>query len=291
MGREIRRVPLDFDWPLEKTWEGFLNPHGKPCPAAADNLCHHGETPAAQWLMAIARLLALIGDEAAAEPQQEELRARGRLFPHPYLTEWGQAPRCEMPADVRERIAAMTSSRDRVHASLAFERDNPPKLAPFTPQLAELMQKLCGEGYRPSPFSDNSYEFYRSLLRFAGVDPATWGHCKVCGGEGIDPAVKETHDAWTPTAPPEGPGWQVWETVSEGSPISPVFGTKEELIAYLVETGYSQIAAEKFCDAGWVPSAMGQTRPDGSTDFRADIEAATFFKDKDKADAEEGDRP
>lgn len=27
MGRELRRVPLDFIWPIKKTWEGFLNPH------------------------------------------------------------------------------------------------------------------------------------------------------------------------------------------------------------------------------------------------------------------------
>lgn len=26
MGRELRRVPLDFDWPLNKPWKGFLNP-------------------------------------------------------------------------------------------------------------------------------------------------------------------------------------------------------------------------------------------------------------------------
>jgi len=287
MGREIRRVALDFDWPLNETWEGFLNPHYKPCPAAAENMCHHGETPASQWLTAIAQLLALIGDQAAAEPHQEELRARGQLFPHPYLTEWGQAPRCEVPEEVRERIDAMPSSDERVRAHLVYQRSNPPKLVPFTPELVELVQKLCGEGYKPSPLHDSSYDFYRSLIRLAGVDPETWGCCKVCGGEGLDPAIEETYEAWTPTPPPEGPGWQVWETVSEGSPISPVFGTKEELIAYLVEEGYSQVAAEKFCDAGWVPSGMGRTRPDGSVDFRHDIEAATFFENGDEADAAE----
>mgnify|MGYP001570952870 CR=1 FL=1 len=26
MGREIRRVPLDFDHPLNETWPGFLSP-------------------------------------------------------------------------------------------------------------------------------------------------------------------------------------------------------------------------------------------------------------------------
>src|SRR3990172_2402065 len=29
MGREIRRVPMDFDWPLNKVWQGFINPHWK----------------------------------------------------------------------------------------------------------------------------------------------------------------------------------------------------------------------------------------------------------------------
>ena len=32
MGRELKRVPVDFDWPLEKIWEGYLNPHFAECP-------------------------------------------------------------------------------------------------------------------------------------------------------------------------------------------------------------------------------------------------------------------
>jgi hypothetical protein len=27
MGRELKRVPLDFKWPEDKVWEGYLNPH------------------------------------------------------------------------------------------------------------------------------------------------------------------------------------------------------------------------------------------------------------------------
>ena len=26
MGRTLKRVPLDFDWPLKKTWGGYLDP-------------------------------------------------------------------------------------------------------------------------------------------------------------------------------------------------------------------------------------------------------------------------
>ncbi len=27
MSRSVRRVALDFEWPLEKVWSGYLNPH------------------------------------------------------------------------------------------------------------------------------------------------------------------------------------------------------------------------------------------------------------------------
>ena len=27
MGREIKRVALDFDWQLNKTWQGYINPY------------------------------------------------------------------------------------------------------------------------------------------------------------------------------------------------------------------------------------------------------------------------
>jgi hypothetical protein len=37
-------------------------------------------------------------------------------------------------------------------------------------------------------------------------------------------------------------GWQMWETTSEGSPMSPIFKTPEELAAWLAETGASAFA-------------------------------------------------
>ena len=33
MGRELKRVPLDFSWKLNKVWDGYLNNHhGEQCP-------------------------------------------------------------------------------------------------------------------------------------------------------------------------------------------------------------------------------------------------------------------
>ena len=47
MGRELKRVPLDFDWPLKKVYEGFLNPYfSKNCPFCEGS----GESPASKIL-------------------------------------------------------------------------------------------------------------------------------------------------------------------------------------------------------------------------------------------------
>lgn len=35
----VRRVPLDFDWPLRKIWDGFLKPKEDECSVCADQ--HH----------------------------------------------------------------------------------------------------------------------------------------------------------------------------------------------------------------------------------------------------------
>ena len=58
--------------------------------------------------------------------------------------------------------------------------------------------------------------------------------------------------------PPEGEGYQVWETVSEGSPVSPVFASAEELVEYLHKEGAgstfrpcSRTAARHFIKAGF----------------------------------------
>jgi hypothetical protein len=68
--------------------------------------------------------------------------------------------------------------------------------------------------------------------------------------------VKAKYDAWEEEPPPEGEGWQLWETVSEGSPISPVFPTKETFIDYLVGQGYSREAAINFSESGWAPTLV-----------------------------------
>ena len=74
MGRELKRVPLDFKWPENKPWKGYLNPHyakSHDCPACGGS----GATIASQRLGDLVSLLMLSGDDAR----------RGKC--HPYLAE------------------------------------------------------------------------------------------------------------------------------------------------------------------------------------------------------------
>jgi hypothetical protein len=60
----------------------------------------------------------------------------------------------------------------------------------------------------------------------------------------------------------EATWFQVYETVSEGTPVTPPFATKEELVDYLVKNGdfwgkgrsWSRANAEAFVAAGFAPS-------------------------------------
>lgn len=59
------------------------------------------------------------------------------------------------------------------------------------------------------------------------------------------------------TDPPVGNGYQLWETTSEGSPISPVFATPEELAEWC-EDGATVLGFEKISKEEWLNSFYWQ---------------------------------
>lgn len=76
-------------------------------------------------------------------------------------------------------------------------------------------------------------------------------------------------DEYRPWKDEEATWFQVWETVSEGTPVTPPFATREELVWYLASKGdfwdqkygdppWSLESALKFCapGAGWAPTGM-----------------------------------
>lgn len=77
--------------------------------------------------------------------------------------------------------------------------------------------------------------------------------CQRCGGTGeIWPSleIKQRCDNWTKEDPPAGDGYQLWENCSEGSPVSPVFATLDELCTWC-ETGATTFGSEKASREEW----------------------------------------
>jgi hypothetical protein len=75
--------------------------------------------------------------------------------------------------------------------------------------------------------------------------------------------------------------WQVYETVSEGTPVTPAFATKAELVDYLVDHGdrwgegrkYPRARAEAFVEQGFASSMTMTVGSDGKPVFRRGIDS------------------
>lgn len=145
--REVRRVPLDFDWPVGEVWPGNVMPDDLALPLCPD--CVVTE----RW--------------PGAPPYSDGLSPTGR--------------------------SAEKSSR-------------------------HILGRSC-----------TAEEF--GALQAQGTDP--W--CANCQGRAHCASVEQqtAYDAWLPKPPPVGSGWQLWEATSEGSPMSPVMATAEELAAWM----------------------------------------------------------
>jgi len=59
---------------------------------------------------------------------------------------------------------------------------------------------------------------------------------------------------YMPEIEPEHTAFQIYENVSEGTPVSPVFETEDEMKAWLIEKGYTEKAVEKFVELGFAVS-------------------------------------
>jgi len=92
----------------------------------------------------------------------------------------------------------------------------------------------------------NTYSKYKFSHFFAEVQTKKLGcekFCSLCKGEGkffhnqtIQDIYNDDDNPWK-VGPPEGDYYQLWETISEGSPLTPAFKTVEEVAEYTSKNG------------------------------------------------------
>ncbi len=66
--------------------------------------------------------------------------------------------------------------------------------------------------------------------------------------------------------------YQVYETVSEGTPVSPVCKSESDLRKWLIAQGHSAIAVDKFIECKWAPSVVMSVNASGVS-IKTDIDS------------------
>lgn len=276
MGREVKRVPVDWDWPVGETWEGYLRParlDGEPCVTCNGS----GQSHFGWWLQNFCYRISMLAGDVHEQ-------RRGRPM-HPWLAEWeGRHGHFEDSPGDKLDLTTMSFRRyvvDRPGSdALEFFRGLMQRSHQITfEQGGEYAHLYSADRVPPAEqigssighsSNDTGQGNIQSALLTVLQDAAGQGlECQSCGGEGSFEKYEGQRaeaEAWERSEPPTGEGWQLWETVSEGSPISPVFPTAEALAQWLTTPAacwgamrqpMTIEAARRFVGAGWAPSLIG----------------------------------
>lgn len=271
MGREIKRVPLDFNWPLNEVWQGFLR-EGREFPPCTD--CQHGhiETP-------LDRLFGRRGPESTGL-SREAFAIDSTFYAHQIggpladVLCWGdKLGQAEVDMLVAEKRLGMHRLWDRIELPEPWEYDEGHPIRfrfERNDKPAPAAEEVNAANRKGGLFHDyvhdaiNRWLLVKHRCQLLGIDmecKACKGRCVIADDDEWD-AEEAASEAWQPIEPPAGDGWQLWETVSEGSPVSPVFATADELASWMSDPARGDqwvppAVAAKFIADGWAPSLMG----------------------------------
>jgi len=263
MGRTLKRVPMDFEWPINQVWSGYLNPHEKleikcSCDIGYSTTAArfrdewygctpfdpkaYGATPLSidnPQLLAVARRNCERSPEYHGSGEYAVMREATRLYNY-WKNQWSHNL---IQADVDALVAAnrlwdftrvplTEEQRETVRQKVASGGNSwLPEDNGYTPTAEEVNAwSLVGMGHD----SLNQWVCVEARCKREGVEL----ECRRCGGTGgLWPSeeAKRLYDEWEEAEPPTGDGYQLWETTSEGSPQSPVFATLDELCRWCAE--------------------------------------------------------
>lgn len=278
MGREIKRVPTDFAWPIDKTWWGFLLPTSLHKTSCKD--CQGGgyspeakrlhdrwygytkfsptETGSDYLQITTPEVRALAERNVASAPDyygkgEDAIQTEAQRLANLWNGAWSHHL-------AQEDVDALVAAGRLMDFTHTWTKDDGWQLKDPAPDVsADEVNRWSLQGFGHDGINSG-------VVIQAYCERNELPHlCSNCDGHGsveAHPGQRQAADAWERQEPPAGEGWQVWETVSEGSPITPVFATAEELVDHLVNVGawnktWSREAAESFVHgSGWAPTGM-----------------------------------
>jgi len=241
----MKRVPMDFNWPQDKTWGGYLNPYyaqstecdqcdGSGYSREARHLTDqwYGKAPfRPEDRGSVPLTIHTPAVRAFAErncsnsfgfhgTDEDAVRREAARLIAMWNVQWCH----HLNADDVAALIAESRLMDFTHT---WNKDTGwiPK-SDFTHPTPEEVNTWSLRGFGHD--SINQWVVVKAECKRLGISCS----CTKCGGKGElwpSPEVEQAAEEWTETEPPTGDGYQLWQTTSEGSPASPVFATIEDL--------------------------------------------------------------
>ena len=218
MGRELKRVSLDFKWPMDMIWKGYINPYRsvtcKPCEGS--------------------------GYSERARKYNEDWYALG---------DWNWQPNPYRPNE-RYNPNAHEYNLTQLEVDALVKEGRIPELCEggHHPTPEDVREFLLRDSMGLDSIS--RYICLRATAEAEGWD-ITCPYCNGTGEHWFSEEIRKAHEDWRKEDPPTGDGYQLWTTTNEGAPISPVFATKEELAAWCVD-GATIFGSTRLTCEGWM---------------------------------------
>lgn len=266
MSRTLKRVPMNFAWPLKTVWGGYLNPFAHQS-VKCDKCDGSGASPEAnlmrdQWY----GYAAFAPEDRGGTPltienpsvrafAERNVNRNPKFFggdgdavnqeARRLIGMWNKQWSHHLNADDVQALVDAGRLYDLTHTFTPGKgwRRNESKNIP-TPDEVNAWS-IEGIGHD----SINQWVVVSAECKRRGVPES----CDKCSGTGTlwpSEEIKKLSDTWEQTEPPRGEGFQLWETTSEGSPVSPVFETIESLCHWCENNatvfGDSETSAEEW---------------------------------------------
>lgn len=242
MGKELKRVPINFEWEIGKTWCGYINPHEVHKCKNCDGSGYSDE-------------YYKLRDEWYGDPTKEN------YIPNPFRKN----------CIYNTKAWKNNLNEDDVNALLENDRLWDFTRVPINDEQKEIVKQEIANGknswlpfnngYIPTPQEVNEWN-----LKTLGHDSMNAWYCikarlkkegkpyvcNKCNGTGKNwqhPKAKKLYNNWKNYDPPIGEGFQLW---SYDSPVTPVFNSLEELCDYCEKQNISVFAGNTATKKEWL---------------------------------------